>query len=773
MSDGVQERSIAHRLIRTALVALGLLSVVGLVIGVLGWVWLDKVVLADLPEDLSSYREWRPITAVQVYDVQGTRVDQFYVERRYWVDLDELPIFVGQAFISAEDRRFYEHDGVDPLGILRAVVVNYQSGQNSQGASTLTQQLVKNLIVGSEQSYERKLKEAVLARRLEKELGKEGILELYLNYVALGNGNYGVEAAARDYFGISAVDLNPGQAAMLAGLVPAPSRYSPRRNPVTAHERRRLILRAMREEGYIKPDVEAYYLDSPVVAPSAPEPSNDAAAAYITVARREVRRLFGETAPFELGLQVHTPMDPGLQQVAFDAVNGAVQAHFERQGRIGPQLRVQDIGSFVAKQEPVVDPQVGDCFVAVVPSGERLGQLESPAGRVSLRWQDRAALVRSLDSEEPSRPLSAVVRAGDVLNVCWEGDGQVRAPAEPWAEGAAVVIENRTGQVVALVGGTDVGLEGYIRATQAERQPGSSFKPYVYAAALARGATQVDEVVDGPLSLGGGRGGAWSPKNYGGGYAGRLPMRSALARSLNTVSVRLILDSGSEAVVDTARGLGVRTPLRRDLTIALGSSEVTPLDQAVGYSAIARGGVPIEPVFIGFLDNAENEPLGVAGDRIAFGNTSVELPGRPGPRALDEAVAFEMVDMLRAVVSSGTGRRAAVPGEDRAGKTGTTNDAVDTWFVGTTATHTIAVWIGTDGTVTLGRGETGGRTALPAWKTIADALPPTPGVRIEPPPSSAWWWWGGEWVAIPRGAAPDRLVGRRPTQDAALPPFGE
>lgn len=644
--------------------------------GAVAYGWFERTILATLPEDLAGYRDWRPPTVVTVLADDGTPIDEFYVERRIWVDLDELPDHVWQAFVAAEDRRFFEHEGVDPAGVARALVVNFQTGTTRQGGSTLTQQLVKNLLVGKERSYIRKIKEAVLAYRLEKELGKEGVLQLYLNYIALGSGNYGVEAAARDYFGVSARDLDPGQAALLAGLVPAPSRYSPRADPELATERRRLALRSMVEAGYLADDVAAEFLDDPI----APPPrgfGHRPAAAYATLVRREIRRLFGDEAPFILGLRVHTPVDLRVQAVAEQAVRDAVQAHFERQG-----------------------PRDGD------PDGG------------------------------------------------------------PWAQAAAVVIENRTGRVIAVVGGTEDTLEGFVRATQARRQPGSSFKPYVYAAALRDGQTQIDTVVDAPISLPGGNGRAWSPKNYGGGYAGAMPMRSAMARSLNTVAVRLVMASGPEAVAEIAHGMGVRTPLRTDLTMALGSSEVTPFDQALGYAAFARAGVPVDPVFMDRLEDPLGEILALSGGNLEVNDHDVPIPGGALPRALPAGVAYEASDMLRAVVRNGTARRAFVEGTDRAGKTGTTNDFVDAWFVGFTPRHTVAVWVGTDGWRSLGDSETGGKAALPAWMAIVEALGETPGEIRAAPPESVWVPHQGEWVALVRGAS-----GAEPDPTVPLPAF--
>jgi penicillin-binding protein 1A len=730
-----------------------------------GWLWFRAAVLAELPDDLSQYQNFRPQTGVMVKDRYGQTMDTFYVERRFWVPLGDLPQHVPDAFIAAEDRRFWEHEGVDLLGVARAIVVNLQEGGVEQGASTLTQQLVKNLIVGKERSYERKVKEAVLAWRLENELGKRRVLELYLNYVALGAGNYGVEAAARDYFGISARDLDPGQAALLAGLVPAPSRYSPRRDPDTARERRRLVLRAMAQEGMIYEGDVAAYRDDPVSVPRVAARSDRPEVAYVTEVRREIRRVLGDDAPYDLGLVVTSAMDPEIQRVAVRAVQAALLAHRQRQG---PRVPIRSLDEraqrgFVAAGAglnrddagSLTPPPPGTCLDVLVGRGG-IHDLQLGPWRGRLHPEDREVRVGFDDPDLPKVPLYRRVRAGDVIPVCVDGE-VARLSPEPWAEGAAVVLDHRTGEVLALVGGYAAGLEGFVRATQARRQPGSSFKPFVYAAALGQGRSQADVVVDAPLALPGGNGQVWAPKNYGGGYAGPVPLRTAMARSLNTVAVRLALEVGPADMVATAQRAGVRSALRADLTLALGSSEVTPMDLALGYATFARGGTAVDPVFLRELRGPDGTVLGQQGDILDLGGP-VYLPGR-SRRALEPGVAYEVADMLREVVRAGTARRAYQATKDRAGKTGTTNGFVDAWFVGFTPRYAVAVWIGTDGTGTLGSEETGGKAALPAWLDIVAALPepdgevrpPPPEVMLVPGPSGP--------MAVGRGRIPPGTLG--------------
>ena len=715
------------RLLRRTLVVCGVFAVVG---GVSGYIWFSRTILTGLPEDLTEYRDWVPLTNVTVLDAQGIEVDRFYVERREWVALDTLPDHVWQAFVAAEDRRFFKHRGVDAFGIVRALLTNATSGKTRSGASTLTQQLVKNLLVGSERSYERKAKEAVLAYRLERDVGKRRILELYLNYVALGSGNYGVEAASRDYFGIPAAELDVAQAALIAGLVPAPSKYSPRRWPEASKQRRGLVLGRMVRAGYLTVDEAQPFYDSPIEVKSREEPVAEVNAAYLTEVRREIRRTFGNEAPFQRGFTVWTPLRTDLQQVAMAAVDEAIQAHLERQGPRG--VIAVDPATPADSDEP--------CFPGKVVLGGR---------QIRVATETRSWILDDPDQRvydpEGARPLRNTLVEGARIRICPGAiEGHAALARDPWAQAAAIVIHHPTGEVVAVSGGNGVALEGFNRATQARRQPGSSFKPYVYAAALGDGLNQLSVVTDGPINLGG-----WSPKNYSGGYSGPMPLRSALARSVNTIAVRLTMQVGAARVAALAQALGVRTPLRNDPTIGLGSSEVTPLDQALAYTTLVRGGVPTDPVWVRQVATVDDGPTASAGGSLQLDGVAVHLPGGPEDRVLRPEVAYQIVDMLREVVRNGTARKAFDPHRDRGGKTGTTNDFLDAWFVGFTANHVVAVWIGTDGTLSLGDKETGGKAALPAWIKLAEAIDEPVDVYLQPPPEIGWKQYEGLQIALP------------------------
>lgn len=786
---------------------------IGAAAAVWGARWMEDNVLSTLPENLAHVQEYRPPSNCVIYDASGTPIDEFYVERRIWISIRTLPDHVWQAFVAAEDRRFFAHRGVDPAGIVRALVTNFMRGGVRQGASTITQQIVKNLLVGNERSYIRKLREAVLALRLERELTKKELLELYINYVYLGSGNYGVEAAALDYFGKPAAELDPGQAATLAGLVPAPSRYSPHRHPENAIARRSYVLGRMVEEGYMTLGDSRRFAQEPVVLPVERQARTSVGLAYLTEVRREIRRLFGTATPLTHGFHVYTPLDLEVQATSETALREALHAVDDRRGRRGVLTRLGESqragflerGPGLQKMAPVpvasslpededapardlgaeesaaaipvaaaapafVPPRVDDCFEALVGKAG-LDELRAGAFVFSMAKTDRGLSVRGRGGSG-KRPLSSEVGPGDVLRVCAVDETTVRLDPKPWAEGAAVVIDNATGRVRALVGGYHDVLEGFVRATQARRQPGSSFKPFVYATALKAGRSQLDLVYDGPISLPGGNGKMWSPANYDDKYFGNLPMRNALAKSLNSVAVRFTYELGSRRVAEMARSLGVRSPVRTDMSIALGSSEVSPMDLALAYSTIARMGAPTDPVLIDSIRDQAGKLIGVAGGSVVVDGQEVgKLPGGPLPRALPAGVAFELADMMREVVQSGTARKALKEGHDRAGKTGTTNDCVDAWFVGFDARHTAAVWVGSDGPESIGPKETGGVTSLPAWIKIMDSLDAAGPLHLPIPDEAVLVNVNGGWYGFPRGKVPTRFLPQDAATREPLPRF--
>lgn len=771
------------RWIRRVLAALVLVVALGAVAALAAFLQLREEVELLYAAEIAGMEGYRPPVSVEVFDRHGRRFDVFAAERRLWVPLDELPPHVWRAFLAAEDRRFLEHPGVDPAAILRAAVRNFEAGSIREGGSTITQQLAKNLVTGDEKTYTRKINEALVAMELERQLTKEQILELYLNQIYLGAGTFGVEAAARRYFQKPAAQLNAGQAAMIAGLIPAPSRYNPETNPEAASRRRQEVLQAMIEEGWVSVPEAIAFADDPVRYEPPPPKEPELGAAYRTMVRRELRRLFGSERIFREGLKVVTHYDEDVQRVAEQAVFEATKAVQDRHGYQGTVayltpderepwlLTGQGLPKTADLHEIPREPEPGDCFEAMVDGS--LNTLRSGPGVWRLDRADWGLRVH----RGPVRgggSLAGSVRTGDLLKVCLplEGEtGVLKLDRSPWAEAGVVVVDNKTGGIVALVGGKDDRLEGFVRAVQARRQPGSTMKLYVYGAALRVGHSQLDIVQDAPFAMVGTNGRMWAPRNYDGGFFGPLPYRVALAYSRNVPAVRIAAKVGIQEVIKTAKLLGIESPLRPDYTLALGSSEVTPMDQAMGFSTIARLGQRRDPIYIAELWDTNGRLLGKAGETVVLEDGhSVVLPGAP-EQVMDPGVAYELADMLNAVMKIGTGARAAAPDHQRYGKTGTTNDFTDAWFIGFNHDYTTAVWVGTDTPHPLGDRETGSRTAMPAWKIVMDHLGPPSAPALPQPPGAVRVPWQNELIGLSRQNLPDSLVPRLPLGDQPLPAF--
>ena len=592
----------------------------------------------DLP-DASELLDYRPPTATRVYAADGTLIGEFYVERRYLIAMDQVPLEVRRAFLAAEDADFYQHRGIDPQGIARAVYMNLSKGEIVQGASTITQQVVKQLLLSPERSFERKAKEMILALEIEAKLSKDQIFYLYLNHIYFGSGTYGIAAASNGFFGVPPSELTLPQAALLAGLPQAPSRYDPRRHFDEAIARQHYVLERMRIAGFITQQQYDEAIATPIVLAPPPEAVMDPAASwYVDQVRRLLEEEFGDEYA-ALGLQVTTAVDLKMQRAAEEALQKALAP---MQKRLGGKR------------------------------GKKKGDDDTP------------------DQSE-------------------------------FIEGALVAIDPENAQVKALVGGLDYQRSVFNRAVLARRQPGSSFKPFVYATAVDHGYTQDTVVLDAPISLPDGRGGSWTPKNFGNRYMGSVPLKVALTNSLNTVSVRLTLDVGVDQLRDHLRAFGFPTDFPRNLSLALGSSEVTLLDMVRAYGVFATLGKRFDPVFVTSVTDPNGNPVEFPGVRARYENVV-------SPRT-----AWIVSDMMRSVVERGTATAAKKLGRPAAGKTGTTNDSKDAWFVGFTPDLVTGVWVGFDADRTLGKA-TGGKLAAPIWTDfMAQALEGRP-VRDLPIP---------------------------------------
>jgi penicillin-binding protein 1A len=596
-----------RRLRRVALIV-GLVLLVVVSTGAAAVLWAFTVLHRSLPS-VTALETIQPLQGTQVFDENDEPISEYQVERRIFMPLPSIPRALRDALIATEDKRFYSHFGLDPIGILRALYQNYRRGRFAEGGSTITQQLTKVLFLTPDKSLERKLKEAVLALELERRYSKDRILEMYLNQVYFGQGAYGVEAAARTYFGKPVSDLEVGEAALLAGLPRAPSAYSPFDHPAAAKRRRDVVLNRMVDAGLLKP-ADAKRIAASDLGLLPPERRRTSGQYFLDYVQQALEAKFGADMVFKGGLHAYTSLSPSMQLMA----------------------------------------------------------------EQSLRDGLRAVEARS---------------AG---------------PATDHPEGAILTIDPQTGYIKAMVGGFDFFRSEFNRAVAARRQPGSAFKPFVYVAAVEAGFTPATVIDDSPVTYPLGRNGKpWKPDNYDRKFRGPTTLQQAVEESINVVTVKLQERIGVDRTIRVARRVGISSPLNADLTLALGSSDLSLLELTSAYSALANQGVWVEPTAIRYVTDAQGKLL---------------FEGVPqGTEAMAPAVAYVITHMLEGVVERGTGQGANVLGRVIAAKTGTSNDYSNAWFIGFTPHVVTGVWVGYDRPRSLGRDETGSRVAVPIWTT--------------------------------------------------------
>lgn len=697
----------------------------------------------DLP-DPPTVEDYAPPTVSRFYADDGRLIGEFTVERREVVPLEQMPRHLIQAFLAAEDKRFFEHQGVDVRATLRALLANYLAKSTVQGASTLTQQLCKTL-VGNEKSYRRKAREAILARRTEATLDKLDILYLYLNQIYLGHGAYGVQAAAQAYFAKDVWALDLAEASMLAGLPPQPGRLNPVLDPPAAKERQRYVLDRMVEEGFVTRDEADAALNQPLTVQRAkPQVFDEAAPYYAEHVRKHVQSAYGYDALNREGLRVFTAVDVDLQRAGREALREGLHDLAERQGFTGPVGHLEDEAAradFLKRAaERYAGPEALEperYYLGMVTAVEkdeatvRVGDVEA---FVPLRGGMSWAAPYEVGDDANNRRVSdarKVLKAGDVIVTRLNRSdklAEVDRPAlqlaqEPAVQGALVSMDPHTGYVKAMLGGYDFDQSEYNRAFQGCRQPGSVFKPLVYSLALDRDYTLATPLDDAPVVVyDQGAQYIWKPKNYGGAYKGTVLLRDALIKSMNIPAVRVIRHVKPDAAADWARTLGVTTPMDAHDSLVLGSSCVPPWDMVKVYGLFALRGQRPREVFIKRVEDRRGRVLE---DRTHFADAWAGTPARldamlrvlfePREQVLDQGTAYLMQTALRDVVQAGTAVKAKALDKPAGGKTGTT-DAYDAWFVGFTESLVTAVWMGSDlNKRKLGRGETGGKAALPVW----------------------------------------------------------
>jgi len=682
---------------------------------------------------LDALIDYRPRIPLRIYTADGVLIGEFGEERRTFVRIEDVPQVMRDAVLAAEDSRFFEHSGVDLVGVGRAALVNLVAGGTEQGASTLTMQLAREFFLSSERTYTRKIIEILLALRIEESLTKEQILELYLNQIFLGKRAYGFAAASQTYFGKPLAAITAAEAAMLAGLPKAPSRFNPMVNPRRATERQRYILRRMLEAGFLSQAEYTAALDEKLrFAP--PDATYAVEAPYVAeLARLLVWDLYREES-YISGLAVYTTVLAEDQKVANAALRSGIFSYDRRHGYRGPE-RFIELGDDPARTEALIDAAVAeavdvDHLLPAVVLEASPKSLVVARGRgaepITIAPPNLRFVARALEARAPA---ALKLRRGAVVRIAQNAKGEWEITQIPEVQAAFVSASTQDGAVRALVGGFDYSRNKFNRVTQAWRQPGSSFKPFIYSAALEKGLMTSTIVNDAPVTIDPTRTGGqlWDPKNYDGKYEGPISLRDALARSKNMVSIRVLDEIGPQYAQDYITRFGFDAHRHPPyLTMALGAGSVTPWQMLGGISVFANGGYRIDPYLVQRITDDAGRVIAQAQPPQA---------GDESRRAIDVRNAFLMDNMLRGVVQTGTATRAKVLKRiDLAGKTGTTNDSHDAWFAGYQPGLAAVAWVGFDQPRKLGDRETGGGLALPIWiDYMASALRGIPVQAGEPP----------------------------------------
>jgi penicillin-binding protein 1A len=762
-----------------------LLLLVGLVAGGAGGlaVWYFG---RDLP-DYQQLADYQPATVSRVLAGDGRLLAEYATERRVFVPVSAMPPLVVHAFLAAEDRNFYTHMGVDPLAMIRAAatdMLRVSAHRRPVGASTITQQVAKNFLLGNELSYRRKIKEALVALRMEKVLSKDRILELYLNEIYLGGGAYGVASAALTYFNKSLDELTVEEAALLAALPKAPATYNPLKNPEQARVRRDWVIDRMVEAGFITPDQGKAAQARPIVTRKRNDTEMTQAPFFSEEVRRELLQRYGDKGLYQSGLTVRTSLDPTLQAYAEAALRGALVTYDRRHGYRGPVAHVEVSGAWRQRLDAApLPPGAADvgwklALVLATPAdGATIGLADGSQGRIpfeEMRWARRV-----LDDDHvgppPKSPADAL-SVGDIVLVepitkdakladtkGADAKAELRSRltkiAEPKSEGGGtalyglrqipevggglVAMDPHTGRVLAMIGGFSYDISQFDRATQAVRQTGSSIKPFIYLAALDHGFTPSTLVLDAPFVIDVGPGQPkWKPANYEHNFLGAVPMRIGLEESRNLMTARIGSAVGLDVVAGYVERFGIMEHMPREYSMLIGATETTLLKLTNAYAMLDNGGKRITPSFIDRVQDRQGITIFRADDRPCAGCNGVEWAGQAPPelpdtrdQIADAASVYQTVSLMEGVIQRGTGRGALVVGKPLAGKTGTTNDSDDTWFLGFSPDLVCGVFIGYDTPRSLGSREAGATVALPAFRDfMMAALKDTPAIPFRTPP---------------------------------------
>lgn len=778
-----------------SLTRLVLLIVIGLIAGVAGVAAQGYIYFTQSVPGIEKLTKYSPPVVTSFYADKGELIGEFAYQRRFLAPMEQIPQHLKDAFVAAEDKNFWRHGGVDKEAILRAIKKNLTTGALKEGASTITQQVAKTFLLTPERKFTRKIKEAILSTRIEQSLTKEQILYLYLNQIYLGSSAYGVEAAAQTYFDKSIKDLTIAECAMLAGLAKAPSMTSPKRNLKKSLERRSYVLKRMLEDGFI---TEADYEQANKEEPRIYNTTNNnarLASDFVEHVRRYIEKKYGTDTLYKEGLQVYTTVDLEATRQSREAMEYGLRELDKRQGYRGPikTLNVKGVMDFLEEktksmEAPMKFGQVTEGVITHIDSENiyvrmgsfiKDGEKRDYIGQIKIendpKWWVRQPFLRQ---ELRTRNFTAgdlPFQVGDLIEVrildpnikrkdlylkkFGKTDPELRnykqyteemspyfmlePEQEPIVQSALMMRENRSGYVRVLLGGYSAAESKYNRATQSRRQAGSSYKPVIYAAALDKGFTASDLIMDSPLALTvPGTGEVWRPKNYRGGFAGPVTFRDCLVKSRNIPTIKILQQIGIEHTKNYARKMGYTSPPVENLTLALGSTGVSLEEQVNAYSVFPNLGYYVPPIFITKVVDRHGRVLEdrmtpalltdpIQSDQVSVNPVPVEYKGSgmifetdwmdrstsQAKRRIDEGTAYIMTSILQGVITEGTATnlKKIVGRPDIAGKTGTTNENVDAWFVGYTPDYTCGVWVGFDDEVSIGDGETGGRAAAPIW----------------------------------------------------------
>jgi len=701
---------------RVSWVLFGLLVLIAALVGATAGLLI--VYSTDLPQ-VDGLERYRPSAITELYDDQGRIIGTFALQRRVIATFDDYPPVLRDALLSIEDKDFYRHWGINTWRILGAAYRDIESGGKVQGGSTLTMQLARNLFLSPDRSFHRKVQEALLAIQIERRFTKPQIFTLYANQIFLGHGVYGFEAASQYYFSKHAKNLTLDEAALLAGLPKAPQYYSPILHPDRALKRRNLVINAMLEDGKITTQQATEAKEKPTILSLQHDP-NSTAPYFVEEVRRYLESKYGSDQVHEGGLRVYTSLNLDLQKAANQSVLDGLAAYERRHGWKNKLVNVVAQGAVLEKYQSLDwddTPEVNGYIHALVM------QVES--GSATVKFEKFSAELTQSDAAWTQKKLANIMNVGDViyvkiLSLGRDGHARVSLEQDSGAQGALVALDNVSGEIKAMVGGRDFNESKFNRAVQAQRQVGSSFKPYVYAAAVDQGATPDDTILDAPVTFPAGTS-TYTPHNYDEKFEGTITLRRALAQSRNIPALKLADRLGIKTVIDYARKFGVTSNIPPYLPIALGSADLTLMEQTSAFSVFPDDGVRIVPRYITKVTDYDGRVL------------EEDFPDVKD--VISAKTARTLTSMLREVVQHGTGVAAAKMPYALAGKTGTTNDFTDAWFVGFSPSVTAGVWVGYDEKKSLGSRETGGRAALPIWmEFMTAALAGKDSGQFEAPP---------------------------------------